>query len=350
MTLGDLPADGDLRLGPVQLPAGRRIVPWEGPPGQPAAWVTREPVPRPGPVWSALSALHAETGLVPVLLADDGPGYDFGFMLPCDPAGIGQVDPASLLASRWEDWMAVEREAGSGPHGPPWPTPLTTRFLGLEPGPDGVPGLAGIVKAIMNVATDPAASAELSRLSALDRQNAGWPLAGDAPPADGTTDADDDAEVEWPPGCEPPGDHPFPGLAPSSDSRLSDAERDRALAGLPPAHVGLVPADRPADVLAVAGWTAFDDPSYPDGIRNAVWIGAMLRSWADRFGARLLRIGPGAEITLLVERPPRTADAAARVAAEHCAFCDECAGLGLRTVPTVARAILGAPTWTFWWD
>ena len=30
MGRGDLPADGEPRLGPVQLPPGRRIVPWEG--------------------------------------------------------------------------------------------------------------------------------------------------------------------------------------------------------------------------------------------------------------------------------------------------------------------------------
>jgi len=270
MARGDLPADGELQLGPVRLPPGRRIVPWEEP-GPPVAWVTHGPVPQPGPVWSALSGLHAETGLVPVLLAADEAEHDFFFALPGELAGIDRVDPAQLLAQRWADWMAVDED-------------------------------------------------------------------------------DDEDEDEWPPGTAPDGAHPFPGLAPASGSRLIDAERDRALDALPAAHVGLVPAARPADVPAVVGWTTFDDPSYPDDIRNAVWIGAVLCSWADRFGARLLRVGPGAEITLLVDRPPRTTDAAARIAAEHCAFCDECAGLGLRTVPQVAQAILDAPTWTFWWD
>jgi hypothetical protein len=81
-----------------------------------------------------------------------------------------------------------------------------------------------------------------------------------------------------------------------------------------------------------------------------VWIGAVLRSWEDRFGARLLTVGPGAEIRLLVERPPRTQAAAEQLAAEHCVFCTECAGRGLGSVPEVARAILDAPIWTFWWD
>jgi hypothetical protein len=277
----------------------------------------------------ALSGLHAKTGLVPVLLADEGPDDDFGFALPCDPTEIDQVDPLQILAPRWESWMADEQETAPGPHGP-WAAPLTTQFLGLEPRADGGPDLADIVKVIMNMATDPAASAELSRLSELDRQNADWPPAGYEPPA--------------------VSNQPFPGLAPPSDSSLSSAERDTALAGRPPARIGLVPAARPADVLAVVGWTVFDDPSYPDGIRNAVWIGAVLRSWEDRFGARLLTVGPGAEIQLLVDRPPRSSAAAPQIAAEHCAFCDECAGLGLSSVPRVSAAILDAPIWTFWWD
>lgn len=334
MARGDLPADGELRLGPVRLPAGRRLMPWEAP-GQPAAWVTRDPVPQPGPVWSALSALHAETGLVPVLLAEQDADEDFYFVLPCDPAGIGQLDPAQILARRWDDWMADEAEAARGPHGP-WPTPLSTRFLGLEPAQDGGPDLADIVKVIMNVATDPAASAELSRLNELDRQNAGWPVA--AAQAAAESDAPTMAG------------RPFPGLAPPSDTRLSGAERDAALAALPAARIGLVPAARPADVLAVVGWSTFDDPAYGDDIRNAMWIGAMLRSWENRFAARLLTIGPGAEIRLLVDRPPRALAAAEQIAVEHCMFCTECAGLGLGSVPEVSAAILDAPIWTFWWD
>jgi Domain of unknown function (DUF4253) len=46
----------------------------------------------------------------------------------------------------------------------------------------------------------------------------------------------------------------------------------------------------------------------------------------------------------------RSQAAAEQIAAEHCAFCDECAGQDLRSVPEVATAILNAPIWTFWWD
>jgi hypothetical protein len=222
--------------------------------------------------------------------------------------------------------MADQAEAARGPHGP-WPTPRTTQFLGLEPHTDGGQTLADIAMAVLQAAADPAASAELSRLSELDRRDASWPSAGDAT---GYGDGD-----------QPPAGpaRPFPGLAPSSDSRPTSAERDRALGARPAARIGLVPAARPADALAVVGWIAFDDPAYPDGIRDAVWIGAVLRSWEDRFGARLLTIGPGAEIQLLVDRPPRTREAAEQIAVEHCVFCDECAGQGLGSVPEVAAAM-----------
>jgi len=43
-------------------------------------------------------------------------------------------------------------------------------------------------------------------------------------------------------------------------------------------------------------------------------------------------------------------EAAERISAEHAAFCDECAGQGLRSVPEIAPALVNAPTWTFWWD
>jgi hypothetical protein len=141
---------------------------------------------------------------------------------------------------------------------------------------------------------------------------------------------------------------PFPGLAPATDG--SGAARTAALRSIRAARIGLIAARRPADVLPKVGWTCFDDPAYEDGIRNAVWIGAILRSWESRFGARLLTVGPGAEIRLLVQRPPRTLEAAGTIAAEHSAFCTECGGDGLRTVREIAPALVDAPIWTFWWD
>lgn len=141
----------------------------------------------------------------------------------------------------------------------------------------------------------------------------------------------------------------FPGLAPRSEQKLSSAEIMGALASLPAAPVGLVVADRPADVLTVTGWvtTAFD---------NSLPLSAVLRSWEDRFGARLLQAGPSAEIRLLVERPPRTPTEALQVAAEHWAFCDgwidERHGerSDLTNIQEIAPLVINNPIWGFWWD
>jgi hypothetical protein len=73
-----------------------------------------------------------------------------------------------------------------------------------------------------------------------------------------------------------------------------------------------------------------------------------LRSWEDRFGARLLEVGFD-DIRLLVSRPPQTLQAAQPIAAEHFAFSDE-AHKGLREIPEIARALVNNPFWDFWWD
>ena len=73
----------------------------------------------------------------------------------------------------------------------------------------------------------------------------------------------------------------------------------------------------------------------------------MLRSWEDRFGARLLQVGFD-EIWLLAERPAHTLQAALHVAAEHFAFGDTCTGKGLYDIPGIAAELLATPIWTFW--
>ena len=136
----------------------------------------------------------------------------------------------------------------------------------------------------------------------------------------------------------------FPGLAPAEHEPLDAKQLQQTLAGLPPARIGLAAASRPADVLPLIGW---------DGTANrhqtALPVAAVLRSWEDRFGATLLRVG-FAEIRLLVKRPPRSTEAAQILAAEQYAFCNECAGQGLHDVPAITDHLLTSGIWTFWWD
>jgi hypothetical protein len=332
MAASVLPEDGELQLGPVRLPAGSRVTPYEH--SEPVAWVTRRPVPDPGLVWTALSDLHGETDLVPVVLNDDADDYDDLFMEPCDVAEMDRLDPAALLALRWQGELDDDDEGDPGPR---FDTPRTNEFLGLRSSRiDSMGDLAKFVFGMVKMAESEEAREEVTRLNRLDREQAG------------------PEHAEWAARSREREAHrasiPFPGLAPGTDGSLSSSARTAALRSLRPARIGLVAARRPADVPASVGWTCFDDPAYDDGIRNAVWIGAVLRSWEHRFGARLLALGPSAVLRLLVQRPPRTFEAAEKIAAEHSAFCDECAGQGLRTVREIAPLLVDAPMWTFWWD
>ena len=63
MMTAEVPADGPLRLGSVQLPVGRRISEWHDAP--PRLWATIQPVPNAGQMWRALTDMHPGTGLVP---------------------------------------------------------------------------------------------------------------------------------------------------------------------------------------------------------------------------------------------------------------------------------------------
>ena len=109
-------------------------------------------------------------------------------------------------------------------------------------------------------------------------------------------------------------------------------------------RLGLVLANRPADVPAVVGW---------DGAVNYVGtpapLSAVLRSWEDRFGARLLCLGFDT-IDLLVARPVASKDEAFAVAAEHLGFCADNVYQGAGTLSRYAACLPGAAIWSFWWD
>lgn len=144
----------------------------------------------------------------------------------------------------------------------------------------------------------------------------------------------------------------FPGLAAAQDQALSGAELERALGWFAPARIGLVPASRPADVLALVGYNGtvnrYGSPKQ---------LSAALRSWEDRFGAELVEVGFD-HIRLLARRPPRTVSAAQAAAAELWSFCDEFWPVNLgdgvtspaSEVSAIASHITGSPIWSLWLD
>ena len=264
MATGGLPEEGELRLGPINLPAGKRVhAGFEA--RIPIAWVTRQAVPDPGMVWATLSNELQETGLVPFLLGNL-PGHPTRpwdteeFDDPADPVELDHMGAADVLAEMWDGEMS--------------------------------------------------------------------------------SDDEDEEDEEWAE-MRSPFSKQFPGLAPPEQAPLSPERLDEVLGSQPAARIGLVPASRPADVLPLIGWTPSDQS-------DALPIAAV-RSWEDRFGARLFRVG-FAEISLLVDRPPRTIGHAQRIAAEHFVFCDECAGEGLSDIASITANLMETPIWTFWWD
>jgi hypothetical protein len=102
---------------------------------------------------------------------------------------------------------------------------------------------------------------------------------------------------------------------------LTPAEREQALdvtlprirvrdRETPTSRIGLVSAGRPADVLPLIGWGGLAGRG-----ESLLPLTAVLRSWEDRFGARLIDVGY-AGLRLLAERPPRTDPAPFRVSAD----------------------------------
>lgn len=142
----------------------------------------------------------------------------------------------------------------------------------------------------------------------------------------------------------------FPGLAPRTEEALTRAETLAALDRFDPAPICLVAADRPADTLAVTGWLA------TDFFQGPLPFSAVLRTWEDRFGARLVQVGPSAEFRLLVQRPLRTMPEALSIAAEHWAFSTTWIGEGngerldLTEIRDIAPRVVDSPIWGFWWD
>jgi hypothetical protein len=250
-------------------------------------------------------------------LPDDGEPRLGGVTLPCGrrvdavygsaPVAWVTDEPVPDAGRIWWELSAVAAETGLQPvlHvTPDW-------IPGYEPGED---------------------FCEPQEIAGVDRMNA----------ADILAELWDGKAPAW------QGHGPFPGLAPATDGHLGRAEVLDVLAALRPAHLSLVAAGRPADVLPLAGWCV------TDAWDSALPIAAVLRSWEDRFGARLLQIGPSAEMRLLVGRPPRTMAAAQAIAAEHWAFCgawiDQFHDVELTMLADMVPRVLNSAVWAFWWD
>lgn len=138
-----------------------------------------------------------------------------------------------------------------------------------------------------------------------------------------------------------PYSEPFPGMAPSTEHDRKTANPFLILnAQLPqlqssdggPYRLLLIPCRRPADAITAVGLALSND-------YNDAQISAVLRSWEDRFGARVILLGTG-YFMLAVDRPPRTHPDARQLAAEIFALAPPGDALA-RRLDDLASSLLG---------
>ena len=88
---------------------------------------------------------------------------------------------------------------------------------------------------------------------------------------------------------------------------------------------------------------------------GATPLSVMMRSWEERFAARLFRLG-FATMTFYVGRPPSTEAGALAVAAEHFAFAGTDgfqayeSPLYVDSIRSLASVLFNRPSWNFWFD
>ncbi|MET4923161.1 DUF4253 domain-containing protein [Streptomyces sp. PSRA5] len=178
-----------------------------------------------------------------------------------------------------------------------------------------------------------------------------WELSPDSASYPGDHDAEDVLTDFWEDLTE---DDEWPGLAPALTSSADPDKEAAEVASiltdegswLHGARVALVPARRSADIPAALGWLG---PVNHEG--DVARLCAVLRSWEDRFGIRVVALTFD-QLVVSVAAPPATQAEAEAVAAEHFAFCPDNLHQGRHTtVPAYAtHQVLGQPAWTFWWD
>ncbi|MFF3977907.1 DUF4253 domain-containing protein [Streptomyces sp. NPDC001828] len=238
----------------------------------------------------------------------------------------------------------------------------TGKALGLDLPPGRVIGPAA--GPLLWYADDPATPEDWARLAPARRaaglhpvllggqaELAEWELAPEEMSYPGDHDAEDVLEEFWAAYAEGElglGAEDWPGLAEAPEPRADPDRRAAEVAAaatseghLKGARAALVPARRSADVPAALGWHGSANHE-----NDVARLCAVLRSWEDRFGARVVGLSPD-RLTVSVATPPTDGDEALVLAAEHFAFCPDAIATDLAEH---AESLRESASWTFWWD
>ncbi|MEV7996950.1 DUF4253 domain-containing protein [Streptomyces sp. NPDC086077] len=177
-----------------------------------------------------------------------------------------------------------------------------------------------------------------------------WELVPDAASYPGDHDPEEVLAEYW----EDLADDDWPGLAPEPepagpdpDAVATDLAEHLLTDGtwLKEPRLALVPARRSADIAAAIGWSG--PVNHEDDVAR---LCAVLRSWEDRFGIRVVALTSD-QLIVSVAAPPTTPEAARAVTAEHYAFCpDDVDRSGLPTLDAYAEQLIDREFWSFWWD
>jgi hypothetical protein len=144
--------------------------------------------------------------------------------------------------------------------------------------------------------------------------------------------------TRWPGLAAPAQAHPGP--SPEAVARAAVGQMLHYFTTRFIAHIALVRVDRTADLPAALGW---------ESEAPALELSALLRSWEDRFGARVIGF-EGSSVFVSVASPPLTSRHAAHVALEHVLTGASNLNDGTFPFPDYAEALRGERLWSFWWD
>ncbi len=267
--------------------------------GAPVLWVTDGQIESPGALWLELSDSSAELGLIPVILDDLQPGTR-----PGRPWDSGELDPHRNPRPDDLDEAIVFRQR--------WNTSVPLSLLA----PEDRPKIPGRRPQFEEVDYDEEEGAMFSNLVA-----------------------------PWGVG--------FPGLALAERTGGDPEKRHRTALETPAGRIGLAEAGRAADIPYTIGWIGAVNHFMSE--TGATPLSVMMRSWEDRFDARLFRLGFGT-MEFLVGRPASTESSALALAAEHFAFAGPDGfqayqpPLYVDSIRTLADVLLERPTWNFWFD
>jgi hypothetical protein len=286
--LPKLAADPSGRSLGLALPPGRLIdATDEGPWHEPLLWHAERQA-SPGN-WATLGSSAGRAGLLPVLLDVGGSqgGPAEWELMPGEMSYPGDHDAEEVLSEFWEDYAADDSGADRD-------SPTMQR--------------------VVEVFGEPATYDEV-----VAPYGPAWPGLSPALPL---TAAPDTRAAEV------------------ADSLVGDGSWFKE------PRLALVPARRSADIPAAVGWSG---PMNYEG--DTARLCAVLRSWEDRFGIRVVALTFD-QLVLSVAAPPGTRAEAEAVAAEHFAFCPDNITQGHHeTLRAYAEhEVLGQHVWSFWWD